>query len=179
MRKARNRSAPGPSGVPYRLCKRCPKTLYLLNSFIQRAWSYATVDDEWKKAGRLYSKGERLQGSESIQTHTAVECLGEITFLHHGVEAHRIRLRVRGHISPKGRRFRCSWLHRAYLDDLGGYPESQEELAESVRRIANSYGSVPYQFLWRPIICHSPLSTSFRTTLARGAHLVKDCKCLQ
>ena len=37
VRKARNRSAPGPNGVPYLLYKRCPKTLYLLHSLIQRA----------------------------------------------------------------------------------------------------------------------------------------------
>ena len=30
IRKARNRSAPGPNGVPHLLYKRCPKVLYLL-----------------------------------------------------------------------------------------------------------------------------------------------------
>ena len=59
VRKARNRSAPGPNGVPYLLCKRCPKTLYLLHSLIQRAWSSATVDDEWKKAEGVYIPKEK------------------------------------------------------------------------------------------------------------------------
>ena len=88
--------------------------------------------------GRLYSKGERLQRSESIQTNIAVECRGENIFLHHGIEAHGVREvePVRGHFIPKGRHSRCTRLYRAYLDDLGSYPESQEEPAESVRRIA-------------------------------------------
>ena len=38
IRKARNRSAPGPNGVPYLLFKRCPKVLYLLHSLIEKAW---------------------------------------------------------------------------------------------------------------------------------------------
>ena len=87
--------------------------------------------------GRLYSKGERLQRSESIQTNIAAECRGENIFLHHGIEAHGVRdvEPVRGHFSPKGRHSRCTRMYRAYLDDLGGYPESQEEPAESVRRV--------------------------------------------
>ena len=45
--------------------------------------------------------------------------------------------------SPKGRHSRCTQLYRAYLDDLGGYPESQEEPAESVRRVAG-----PSERIW-------------------------------
>ena len=88
--------------------------------------------------GRLYSKGERLQRSEPIQTNIAAECRGENIFLHYGIEAYGVRdvEPVRRHFSPKGRHSRCTRLYRAYLDDLGGYPESQEEPAESVRRVA-------------------------------------------
>ena len=83
--------------------------------------------------GRLYSKGERLQRSESIQTNIAAECRGENIFLHYGIEAH---VELRGHFSPKERHSRCTRLYRAHLDDLGSYPESQEEPAETVRRVA-------------------------------------------
>ena len=107
--------------------------------------------------GRLYSKGERLQRSEPIQTNIAAECRGENIFLHHGIEAHGVHdvEPVRRHFSPKGRHSRCTRLYRAYLDDLGGYPESQEEPAESVwLDLANAYGSVPHQLLWKTLEAH-------------------------
>ena len=33
LRKARNKSAPGPNGVPYLVYKRCPGVAYLLNGY--------------------------------------------------------------------------------------------------------------------------------------------------
>ena len=57
--KARNRSAPGPNGVPYLLYKRCPKVLYLLHSLIEKAWQSDKVDDEWKVAEGVYIPKER------------------------------------------------------------------------------------------------------------------------
>ena len=54
IRKARNRSAPGPNGVPYLLYKRCPKVLYLLHSLIEKAWQSGKVEDEWKVAEGVY-----------------------------------------------------------------------------------------------------------------------------
>ena len=59
IRKARNRSAPGPNGVPYLLYKRCPKVLYLLHSLIKKAWQSGRVDDEWKVAEGVYISKER------------------------------------------------------------------------------------------------------------------------
>ena len=86
--------------------------------------------------GRLHSKGERLQGSESIETNIAAECRGENIFLHHGIETHRTRdvEPERGHISPKGRHSRCTRLHRAYFDDLA-IQRAKKGTAESVRRV--------------------------------------------
>ena len=58
-----------------------------------RVWSSAMVDDE-REEGRahLHSKGERLQGSESIKTHNAAECIleGKIFLSIVVFEAHRI-----------------------------------------------------------------------------------------
>ena len=59
IRKARNRSAPGPNGVPYLLYKRRPKVLYLLHSLIEKAWQSGKVDDEWKVAEGVYIPKER------------------------------------------------------------------------------------------------------------------------
>ena len=112
--------------------------------------------------GHVHSKGE------SIQTHIAAECRGEIIFLHYGVEAHRTRESNRGLISPKGRHSRCTRLHRAHLDNLGGYPEGQEWPTESVSHVVGPSiraTAAPTEDVGGPsraII--SPLSSSFRNT---------------
>ena len=81
VRKARNRSAPGPNGVPYLLYKRCPKTLYLLHSLIQRAWSSATVDDEWKKAEGVYIPKEKdSKGLNQFRPISLLNVEGKIFF---------------------------------------------------------------------------------------------------
>ena len=74
-----------------------------------------------------------LERARNTYTHTHTH-----THIHHGIEAHGVRDAepVRKHFSPKGRHSRCTRLYRAYLDDFGGYPGSQEEPAESVRRVA-------------------------------------------
>ena len=115
------------------------RKLYLLHSLIQRAWSSATVDDEWKKAEGVYIPKEKdSNGLNKFRPISLLNVEGENIFLHYGIEAHGVRdvEAVRRHFSPKGSHSRCTRLYRAYLDDLGGYPESQEEPAESVSRMA-------------------------------------------
>ena len=139
VRKARNLLAPGPNGVHYLLYKRCPKTLYLLHSLIQRAWSSATVDDEWKKAEGVYiPKKKDSKGLNQFRPISLLNVEGKIFF---SIMASRLTEFMMSNqyvdiFSQKGRHSRCTRLYRAYLDDLGGYPESQEEPAESVRGVA-------------------------------------------
>ena len=49
IRKARNRSAPGPNGIPYLLYKRCPRVLKILHMFVESAWETGRVGNEWKR----------------------------------------------------------------------------------------------------------------------------------
>ena len=68
IRKAKNRSALGPNGVPNLLYKRCPKVLYLLHSLIEKAWQSGKVDDEWKVAEGVYIPKERDSHSDKISS---------------------------------------------------------------------------------------------------------------
>ena len=108
VRKARNRSAPGTNGVPYLLYKRCPKTLYLLHSLIQKAWSSVTVDDEWKKAEGVYIPKEKdSKGLNQFRPISLLNVEGENIFLLHGIEAHGVRdvESVRRHFQSKREAF--------------------------------------------------------------------------
>ena len=59
VRKARNRSAPGPNGIPYLLYKRCPRVLKILHMLVESAWETGRVDNEWKRAEGVYIPKEK------------------------------------------------------------------------------------------------------------------------
>ena len=59
VRKARNRSAPGPNGIPYLLYKRCPRVLKILHILVESAWETGRVDNEWKRAEGAYIPKEK------------------------------------------------------------------------------------------------------------------------
>ena len=160
VRKARNRSAPGPNGVPYLLYKRCPKTLYLLHSLIQRAWSSATVDDEWKKAEGVYIPKEKdSKGLNQFRPISLLNVEGKIFF---SIMASRLTEFV---------------MSNQYVDisvQKGGIPgvpgciEHTSMIWEALQRakrnrlslyvvwldLANAYGSVPHQLLWKTLEAH-------------------------
>ena len=58
-KKARNRSATSPNGVPYLLYKRCLRTLKLPHIKIVTAWTTSSVDGEWKIAEGVYIPKEK------------------------------------------------------------------------------------------------------------------------
>ena len=160
VRKARNRSAPGPNGVPYLLYKRCPKTLYLLHSLIQRAWSSATVDDEWKKAEGVYIPKEKdSKGLNQFRPISLLNVEGKIFF---SIMSSRLTEFV---------------MSNQYVDisvQNGGIPgvpgciEHTSMIWEAIQRakrsrlslyvvwldLANAYGSVPHQLLWKTLEAH-------------------------
>ena len=59
VRKARNRSASGPNGIPYLLYKRCPRVLKILHMLVESAWEAGRVDNEWKRAEGVYIPKEK------------------------------------------------------------------------------------------------------------------------
>ena len=157
IRKARNRSAPGPNGVPYLLYKRCPKVLYLLHSLIEKAWQSGKVDDEWKVAEGVYIPKER--DSHSLIQFRPISLLNVEWKVFFFVIASRLTEYV---------------LSNKYVDtsiQKGGVPgciEHSSMIWEAIRRakkrrlslyvvwldLANAYGSVPYQLIWKTLETH-------------------------
>lgn len=50
VKKARSRSTPGPSGIPYKVYKKCPKLLRCLWKLLKVIWRKGVITDCWKIA---------------------------------------------------------------------------------------------------------------------------------
>ena len=157
VRKARNKSAPGPNGIPYLVYKKCPGVLKKLHGLLVNAWRQRHVSSEWNHADGVYipkEKDARMIGQFRPISLLNVE--GKIFF---AVMATRLTRYL---------------LHNGFVDtsiQKGGVPgvpgciEHSAMIWEAVQRakknrmnlhvvwldLANAYGAVPHSLLWRAL----------------------------
>ena len=77
VKKARAGSAPGPSGVSYKVYKKCPKLLRRFWLLIRKLWKKGVIPDTWKKAeGCFVPKEKDSKMIEQFRTISllSVEC---------------------------------------------------------------------------------------------------------
>ncbi|RXN07781.1 hypothetical protein ROHU_027499 [Labeo rohita] len=77
VKKARSGSAPGPSGIPYKVYKKCPMLLRRLWKLFQRIWKKGNIPSCWKKAeGCFVPKEENSSTINQFRTISllSVEC---------------------------------------------------------------------------------------------------------
>lgn len=77
VKKAQAALAPGPSGIPYKVYKNCPKLLRWLWKLLWRIWKKGTVPQSWKRAeGRFVPKKEASLNISQFRTISLlrVEC---------------------------------------------------------------------------------------------------------
>ncbi|XP_078587744.1 uncharacterized protein LOC144868686 [Branchiostoma floridae x Branchiostoma japonicum] len=77
VRKARAGSAPGPSGLPYKIYKKCPLLLRRLWRLLRRIWVKGSIPVSWKKAeGCFVPKEENSSTINQFRTISllSVEC---------------------------------------------------------------------------------------------------------
>ncbi|XP_054628013.1 uncharacterized protein LOC129179159 [Dunckerocampus dactyliophorus] len=78
---ARSRSAPGPSGVPYKVYKRCPGLLRILWKTLRVIWRRGAVADQWRLAeGVWIPKEENSTKLEQFRTISLLSVEGKIFF---------------------------------------------------------------------------------------------------
>ena len=59
VKKARAGSAPGPSGLSYKVYKKCPKLLRRFWLLIRKLWKKGVIPDTWKKAEGCFVPKEK------------------------------------------------------------------------------------------------------------------------
>ncbi|XP_061571176.1 uncharacterized protein LOC133424524 [Cololabis saira] len=150
---ARARSAPGPSGVPYKVYKRCPELLRILWKILRVIWRRGTVSDQWRQAeGVWIPKEENSTKLEQFRTISLLSVEGKIFF------------------SILSKRLTGFLLSNAYIDtsvQKGGIPgvsgclehtgvvsqlirearEGKGDLAVLWLDLANAFGSIPHKLV--------------------------------
>lgn len=81
VKAARASSAPGPSGVPYKLYKRCPRLLHRLWKILRVIWRRGKVAQQWRFAeGVWIPKEENAKNIEQFRTISLLSVEGKIFF---------------------------------------------------------------------------------------------------
>lgn len=153
IKAARTSSAPGPSGVPYVVYKRCPKLLKRLWTILKVIWRRGKVAQQWRHAeGVWIPKEENSSSMEQFRVISLLSVEGKIFF------------------SIVARRMTEFLLSNNYIDtsvQKGGVPkvpgciEHTEVVTQLIREaragkgdlavlwldLANAYGSIPHKLV--------------------------------
>ena len=158
--RTRNRSAPGPNGVPYLVYKKCPEVLRLLHSLLVGSWERRRIESEWQRAEGIFIPKEK--DSKEIHQFRPISLLNVEGKIFFAVLARRLTSYV---------------IQNNYIDrsvQKGGVPgvpgciEHSSVIWEALKRakenrlslhivwldFANAYGAVRHQLLWKTLRSH-------------------------
>ena len=160
LRKTRNRSAPGPNGVPYLVYKKCPGVLKVLHSLLKSAWTSGSVDKEWQKAEGIFIPKEKV--SVDINQFRPISLLNVEGKIFFAVLAKRLTsyLTQNDYIDKS--------IQKGGIPGVPGCIEHSTMIWESIKRakqnrlslhvvwldLANAYGAVRHQLIWRALTMH-------------------------
>ena len=81
VKKARAGSAPGYSGIPYKVYKKCPRLLRKLWQLIKIIWKKGTIPEDWQRAeGCFIPKEEDARDISQFRTISLLSVEGKIFF---------------------------------------------------------------------------------------------------
>lgn len=81
VRRARSSSAPGPSGVPYKVYKNCPKLLHRLWRALKVIWKRGKIAQSWRYADGVYiPKGEKSENIDQFRVISLLSVESKIFF---------------------------------------------------------------------------------------------------
>ena len=153
LRKARNKSAPGPNGIPYLLYKRCPKVSRLLFGYLKGLWRKNVVSKAWRKAEGLFIPKE--EGATEIGKFRTISLLNVEGKLFFGMKSDRLTQYVLAN------RYIDESVQKGGVPGVSGCLEHTSLLSQLIREaregrknlvvtwldIANAYGSIPHSLI--------------------------------
>ena len=153
LRKTRNKSAPGPNGVPYIVYKKCPGVAKLLWGYLKGLWRKNSISKEWRKAEGIFIPKE--EGAEDVGKFRTISLLNVEGKLFFGMKADRLAQfamangRIDTSIQKGGVPGMAGCLeHTAVISQLiREAKEGKGDLVVTWLDIANAYGSLPHEVI--------------------------------
>lgn len=155
VKGAKAGSAPGPNGVPYRVYKSAPDVLKFLWKLMAIVWKKGIIPKEWRRAGGvLIPKEKDSVAIEQFRPISLLNVEGKIFF---SVVARRLAAYL------KGNKLIDTSVQKAGISGFSGCIEHnsmiwhQIQSARAEKRdlhvvfldLANAFGSVPHELLWK------------------------------
>ncbi|XP_021365777.1 uncharacterized protein LOC110458420 [Mizuhopecten yessoensis] len=153
VKKARTGSAPGPSGIPYKVYKKCPRLLRRLWQLLRKVWKKGKIPPCWQKAeGCFVPKEKDSKHIGQFRTISLLSVEGKIFF---AVLARRMTsyMMTNGYIDTS--------VQKGGIPGFSGCVEHTSVLSQLIREakssrgnltvvwldLANAYGSIPHELI--------------------------------
>ena len=153
LRKTRNKSAPGPNGIPYIVYKKCPGVAKLLWGYLKGMWKKNSISKEWRKAEGIFIPKE--EGAEDIDKFRTISLLNVEGKLFFRMKADRLTkfAMANGYIDTS--------IQKGGVPGVAGCLEHTAVISQLIREakdgkgnlvvtwldIANAYGSLPHDVI--------------------------------
>ena len=153
VKKARAKSAPGPSGIPYLVYKKCPRLLYTLWRQLVIIWKKGNIPEEWTRAeGCFVPKEANSSSIDQFRTISLLDVEGKIFF---SIIARRLTnyMVKNGYIDTSSQKggvegFAGCWEHNSMITKLlQDAKVKRGNITLIWLDLANAYGSVPHELV--------------------------------
>ena len=153
LRRTRNKSAPGPNGIPYKLYKKCPGVAKLLWLYLKGLWRKEVMSSSWRRAeGVFIPKEDGASVVGKFRTISLLNVEGKLSF---GLLAFKLTnfTMANNYIDASIQKGGIPGVsgcleHTAVLSQLIREAKQQKKnLVVSWLDIANAYGSMPHTLI--------------------------------
>ena len=153
VNKSRNKSTPGPNGIPFLVYKKCPEVLKWLHTNLKLAWKNGHISNQWMIADGVYIPKEK--NSKDINQFRPISLLNVEGKIFFAVLASKLTnyLLTNKYIDPS--------VQKGGVPGIAGCLEHGNMIWEAIQKaktnkkdldviwldLANAYGSVPHQMV--------------------------------
>ena len=153
IQKARNKSAPGPNGVPYLVYKKCPGLARLLFGYLKGLWRKNVISRTWREAeGVFIPKEDGAKEVKDFRTISLLNVEGKIFF---ALKADRLLKYALAN------QYIDTTVQKGGVPDISGCLEHTSVISQMIREakagkkdlvvtwldLANAYGSIPHHII--------------------------------
>ena len=153
LQKTRNKSAPGPNGVPYIVYKKCPGLARLLFGYLKGLWRKNIISKTWREAEGVFIPKE--DGAKELNEFRTISLLNVEGKLFFAMKAERL-LRY-----ALANNYIDTSVQKGGVPDVSGCLEHTSVISQLIREakankgdlvvtwldIANAYGSMPHSLI--------------------------------